>query len=133
MRIVFDTNVLVSALVFNSTNARNVLQLAIREHIVLFSSPTFSELSATLLSSKFSGIINIETIIRFLHNLKKAGIFITPSESILACRDPKDNKFLELAIAGKAACIVTGDKDLLILNPFRNIRIITSKEFLSQF
>jgi putative PIN family toxin of toxin-antitoxin system len=46
------------------------------------------------------------------------------------CRDPKDNKFLELAIDGKATSIVTGDKDLLVLHPFRNINIVTPGAFL---
>jgi putative PIN family toxin of toxin-antitoxin system len=59
--------------------------------------------------------------------------FIEPKTEITECRDPKDNKFLELAIAGNAECIVTGDKDLLELNPFRNIQIITPKEFLDRF
>ena len=65
--------------------------------------------------------------------LVRIGVFIEPKIEITECRDPKDNKFLELAVAGKADCIVTGDKDLLVLHPFRNIRIITPKEFLSQF
>jgi predicted nucleic acid-binding protein len=53
--------------------------------------------------------------------------------SIDACRDPKDNKFLELAVEAGAACIITGDKDLLVLNPFRNIPIFTPAEFLEKF
>lgn len=46
------------------------------------------------------------------------------------CRDPKDDKYLELAVDCKATCIITGDKDLLVLNPFRNIVIVTAAEFL---
>ncbi len=65
--------------------------------------------------------------------LVRIGEFIEPKIEITECRDPKDNKFLELAVAGNADCIVTGDKDLLVLDPFRNIRIITPKEFLDQF
>jgi hypothetical protein len=53
-------------------------------------------------------------------------------ESINICRDPKDDKFLELAFSGKADFIVTGDQDLLVLNPFRNIEIITANVFLSR-
>ncbi len=54
-------------------------------------------------------------------------------ELITICRDPKDDKFLELAISGKADFIITGDQDLLILNPFRDIEIITANEFLTRF
>jgi putative PIN family toxin of toxin-antitoxin system len=49
------------------------------------------------------------------------------------CRDPKDNKFLELAVEAGAACLITGDKDLLILNPFQNTPILTASEFLEKF
>jgi predicted nucleic acid-binding protein len=55
---------------------------------------------------------------------------VQPSESIDECRDPKDNKYLELAISGHAESLITGDEDLLVLNPFRNIKIITALEFL---
>ena len=53
-----------------------------------------------------------------------------PSESIDECRDPKDNKYLELAISGHAESLITGDEDLLVLNRFRKIKIITVLEFL---
>jgi putative PIN family toxin of toxin-antitoxin system len=133
MRLVLDTNILVSAFVFKSANARNTLQLAAKDHVVLFSLATFRELSKTLINPKFSGIISPETVKNFIINLKKTGIFVAPSETISVCRDPKDNKFLELAVAGNATCIITGDTDLLVLNPFRKISIITPKEFLDQF
>jgi predicted nucleic acid-binding protein len=55
------------------------------------------------------------------------------SEKITICRDPKDDKFLELAVNGQANFIITGDEDLLVLNPFRNIEIITVNEFLNRF
>ena len=54
------------------------------------------------------------------------------SETIIECRDPKDNKFLELAVCANATCI-TGDKDLLILHPFRNIPILNAVDFLNNF
>ena len=57
--------------------------------------------------------------------------FIDVIEQINECRDPKDNKYLELAVSGKAECIVTGDDDLLVLNPFRGIEILTVQEFLA--
>jgi predicted nucleic acid-binding protein len=53
------------------------------------------------------------------------------TETITDCRDAKDNKFLELAVSGKADCVVSGDSDLLVLNPFRGISILTPREFLS--
>jgi putative PIN family toxin of toxin-antitoxin system len=55
---------------------------------------------------------------------------IETNETISECRDPKDNKFLELAVCGKADFIISGDEDLLVLNPFRNIQMITPDSFL---
>jgi len=57
----------------------------------------------------------------------------SPTEIITDCRDPKDNKFLELAVEANASCIVTGDKDLLVLDPFRGIPILTAADFLKKF
>lgn len=51
---------------------------------------------------------------------------------IRACRDPKDDKFLELAIDGRADAIVTGDQDLLVLHPFRGIAVLTPAEYLER-
>ncbi len=65
--------------------------------------------------------------------LVRIGEFIEPKIEFTECRDPKDNKFLELAVAGNADCIVTGDKDLLVLNPFRDTKIISPANFLIQF
>ncbi len=70
---------------------------------------------------------------RLIIDLVRIGEFIELAEKITVCRDPKDNKFLELAVAGNADCIVTGDKNLLILNPFRGIKIISTSDFLIQF
>nr|WP_242054306.1 putative toxin-antitoxin system toxin component, PIN family [Nostoc parmelioides] len=58
--------------------------------------------------------------------------FIKVTEQINECRDPKDNKYLELAVSGKAECIVTGDDDLLVLKPWRGIEILTVQEFLAK-
>ena len=52
------------------------------------------------------------------------------TETVAACRDPKDDQILELAISGNADCIVTGDDDLLTMNPFRGIAIIAPADFL---
>ena len=69
----------------------------------------------------------------FLDQLISDGLFINVSNSIKICRDPKDDKYLELAAASKASCIITGDKDLLVLHPFEGIPILTPFDFLNQF
>ena len=132
MRLILDTNVLVSAFVFKSETANNVFRVAVKKHTLLFSEPTFKELKSTLLKQKFAGVAELPTIRSFIFSLVRIGEFIEPKIEITDCRDPKDNKFLELALAGNATCMITGDKDLLILNPFRNIQIITPGNFIIQ-
>ncbi len=68
---------------------------------------------------------------RFLAGLLREAELIKLTEVIIDCRDAKDNKFLELAASGKADFIISGDEDLLVLNPFRGIPILTPGEFLS--
>jgi hypothetical protein len=133
MRLILDTNILVSAFVFKSETANIVVRHAAKKHTLLFSESTFKELKSTLLKPKFAEIVELPTIRKFIINLFRIGEFIDPKIKIAECRDPKDNKFLELAVAGNADCVITGDKDLLILNPFRGIKIISPSDFLIQF
>jgi predicted nucleic acid-binding protein len=66
------------------------------------------------------------------HFSQKVFPFVEISETIVACRDPKDDQYLALAINGGAECIVTGDEDLLVLHPFRSIPILTARSFLEK-
>ena len=69
----------------------------------------------------------------FIVKLIESAELVVITESIDICRDPKDNKFLELAVSGEADFIISGDRDLLVLNPFRSIEIITANDFLTRF
>jgi putative PIN family toxin of toxin-antitoxin system len=64
-----------------------------------------------------------------LHRIFAAAELVTITERIAACRDPKDDKFLELAVNGRADLIVSGDADLLVLDTFRGIPVITPAAF----
>lgn len=70
---------------------------------------------------------------RFMVSFLKVAEMVEIDEAITICRDPKDNKLLELAVSGNANFLVTGDKDLLVLNPFRGIEIIVPRDFLEKF
>ena len=63
-------------------------------------------------------------------SLVDAGTLVKVTESIAICRDPKDNMILELAVSGNAEVIVTGDDDLLAMNPFKDISILNPQSFL---
>jgi putative PIN family toxin of toxin-antitoxin system len=72
---------------------------------------------------------DIEALIKLLLLLGEA---VEPAQRITACRDPKDDKVLEAAVEGKAQFIVTGDKDLFVLSPFKGIFILGPSAFLER-
>lgn len=126
---VVDTNVLVSALVFKRKPEQVISRILQFGHF-LFSDDTLEELLDVLGRPRFSKYISDEIINDYIKLLDSFSIYLKPSEKITACRDPKDNMILELAVAGKAEFIITGDQDLLVLNPFRHVRIVTPADFL---
>lgn len=97
------------------------------------STDTIDELDEVLRRPKFNRYLREEERLLFLAAFIRDVKVIDITEKLTECRDPKDNKFLELAISGNAACIVSGDSDLLVLNPFRGVAILTPQEFISRF
>jgi putative PIN family toxin of toxin-antitoxin system len=71
-----------------------------------------------------------EERIQFLMMLLRESRIVRVNRIVEDCRDPKDNKYLELALEAGASCILSGDKDLLVLNPYHGIPILTPCEFL---
>jgi uncharacterized protein len=96
------------------------------------SNAVFLELQEVLLRPKFDKYSTPSKREAFLEDLIETVQFIEVTEEIDECRDPKDNKYLELVVSGNAECIITGDQDLLVLNPFRRIDILTVQEFLGK-
>jgi uncharacterized protein len=131
-RFVFDTNVLISAFLFSQSKPRQALNQAQDIGVLIFSGSVFSELKEVLYRPKFDRYLTKERRQELLEDLTQATQFIDVTEQISECRDPKDNKYLELAVSGQAECIVTGDDDLLVLNPWRGIEILTVQEFLAK-
>jgi putative PIN family toxin of toxin-antitoxin system len=130
-RFVLDTNLIVSAALLGQSVPRQAFELALSRGELLLSDAMQVELSAVLKRNKFNRYVSLETRLRFLAGLLSLTTPVTVTEHINVCRDPKDNKVLELAVSGKADCIVTGDGDLLVLNPFRDIPILTPVDFLA--
>ena len=131
MRFVFDTNVVISALLLANSVPRKAFDRAVDSGIILISVPVILELADVLGRTKLNKYLLEDERMRFLVGLLKQAEIVHVSETIDSCRDPKDNKFLELAVAGNASCIVSGDNDLLVLNPFRGIPILKPSEFLT--
>jgi len=117
-------------LLFDGSKPSKAFDIGINQGVLLFSLPTLAELEEVLWRNKFDRYISHEKRKRFLTSLILHSTPIETNETISECRNPKDNKFLELAVCGKADFIISGDEDLLVLNPFRNIQIITPDSFL---
>lgn len=130
MRLVCDTNIIISALLFEGSKPAKAFDIGINHGAILFSSSTFTELEEVLSRNKFDQYISREERKQFLTSFILDSTPVEINEAISECRDPKDNKFLELAVCGKADFIISGDEDLLALNPFRNIQILTPDSFL---
>lgn len=128
-RLVFDTNVLISGLLTDNSVPQKIFDYAQTKAILLISEETFQELAEVLTQSKFDRYITLEKRAKFLNLLNLKAEMIEIKTKINLCRDPKDNKFLELAVNGKANYLISGDQDLLILNPFQKISILSPQAF----
>ena len=131
LKIVLDTNTILSALCFPQSIVRQAFNKATIEHQIVASEATWAELTEVINRPKFDKYIPKIQRLAFIETVKQKAIFYEITETITDCRDPKDNKFLELAVAADAQYIVTGDLDLLIINPFRTIHILKSGDFLA--
>lgn len=131
MRFVLDTNVIVSALLLPVSVPRQAFDKALTEGKLPVSVPVILELADVLSRKQFNKYLLEAERTRFLVGLLREAELFDIAETISNCRDPNDNKFLELACSSQADCIISGDDDLLLLNPFRDIPIITPREFLS--
>lgn len=132
MRFVFDTNVLVSALLFEDSKPAKIIFSALKEGEILLSSDLVNEVHGVIYRKKFDRYISNEQRNEFLTVLVQTGTLIEITENIEVCRDPKDNMILELAVSGQANMIVSGDGDLLVLHPFRGISILAPENALSK-
>lgn len=132
-RFVIDTNVLISALLFKSSVPFRAIALAEKQGIILYSEATLKELERVLNRSKFDKYLSQEERQVFLLKFIGSSQLVNITEKISVCRDEKDNKFLELAVSGNANLILTGDLELLVLNPFQSIEILTPEQFIDRF
>ncbi len=131
MRAVLDTNILVSAVLLPHSVPRRVFDHVIRNARLLHSDAVISELSDVLSRPKFDRYISASDRLEFLAKTVRDAESVEVIVSITACRDPGDNKFLELAVAGSVSHLITGDEDLLALNPIRGIAIVRPQEVLA--
>jgi putative PIN family toxin of toxin-antitoxin system len=131
-RVVIDTNVLVSSLFFTTSTPGLAVERAVTKAQLIATTDTLRELIEKLHSPKFDRYVRRERRDALLERVASLVEIIDVLQSIRASRDPKDDRFLEAAVNGRADVIITGDKDLLDLNPFRGIAIVTPADYLAR-
>lgn len=129
MRLVVDTNVFVSAALKDSSWPAGTVRWLGKYGGLLKSRDTEQELFAVLQRPRIAPKI-APFLLDDMRRLFAAAELVTITERVAACRDPKDDKFLELAVNGHADVIVSGDADLLVLDTFRGIPIVPPVAFM---
>jgi putative PIN family toxin of toxin-antitoxin system len=129
-RIVADTNCLVSRLLLPSSVPGNAVRKAVDSGLLLVSEATMNELADVLARSKFDRYISLADRQQFVRLLGRVAEFVPIVYPVRECRDPTDDKFLEVALNGKADLILTGDADLLALHPWQGIAILPPARYL---
>jgi putative PIN family toxin of toxin-antitoxin system len=112
--------------------SRQAFDYVVLQAQLLVSEETLAELDEVFCRPKFNKYISQRLRLEFFAALVRKADVIQVTDVITDCRDNKDNKFLELAISGKASHIISGDNDLLVLNPFRDIIISSPATFLER-
>lgn len=132
VRAVLDTNVVISAALLPHSIPRQAFDRVLEHGTVLISSAAVAELNDVLHRPRFDTYLREEERMEFLATLVREAELVDVTDVVTDCRDPKDNKFLELAVSGKATHIISGDDDLLVLHPFHGITILTPRDFIAQ-
>jgi putative PIN family toxin of toxin-antitoxin system len=131
-RVVVDTNALVSRLLLPASIPGQAVDKAVDEAQLLISEATLKELADVLARAKFDPYMTVGDRQEFLRLLGRIAETVQVIHTIRACRDARDDKFLELAVNGEASLIITGVVDFLDLDPFQGIPIITPASYLGR-
>ncbi|MDK9719648.1 MAG: putative toxin-antitoxin system toxin component, PIN family [Rhodospirillales bacterium] len=128
--IVIDTNVWISSFLWSSKTLDAVLTIAKTKFQIIGSHETLAEIAATFSKPKFTSKMSFKERQLLFDIVVRNTLIVEICETVSDCRDPRDNKFLELAVSGGANQIITGDGDLLALHPWRGVSILTPRQFV---
>jgi hypothetical protein len=129
--IVFDASALVSAALKADSVPEHALLRAEEVDVFALSAEVDAEIAGVLSRPKFALAIPLARRERVLEILRHAAVWFEPAVQVTDCRDPKDDKYLELALAAGAETIVSSDDDLLVLHPWRGVRILRPADYLA--
>jgi uncharacterized protein len=131
-RVVVDTNVLVSRLLVAESIPSQAVREARRRGRLLVSDATLNELAEVLAREKLDRYVSVGQRQQFIRQIGRIAELIPIIQIVRECRDPKDDKFLEVALNGRADVIITGDADLLGMHPWREIVLLSPGKFLKK-
>lgn len=132
-RVIFDTSTLIGVILKPQSLPALVFYHAAKHHLLLTSIETMAELVEVVQRDKFDRFRSREERLTVLAYYQGLALAVPVTEVATDCRDEKDNKFLSLALSGKADIVVSSDDDLLVLNPYQDIPILTAREYAEQF
>ena len=132
-RVVVDTNCLVSRLLLTDSVAARAVCKAVDTSILLASEATMEELADVLGRSRFDRYVSLEDRKQFLRLYGRIAEFVLIMYPVRECRDPDVDRFLEVALNGRANVILTGDRDLLSLHPWRGVAILSPRGYLKRW
>jgi len=129
--IVFDTSTLVSATFRRVCVPDLAVRHAFRTDRIAISEPVMAEVLEVFYRPSVARFIDTEARADLLGQLRRLGVAVAPAVPVTDCRDAKDDKYLELALAAGAATIVSSDQDLLVLHPWRGVQILRPAAYLA--
>jgi putative PIN family toxin of toxin-antitoxin system len=130
--IVFDVSALVGAAIKRDGVPEQAFRHALSHDQVAVSEPVIAELVDVFARPKLQRFLDPDLRDGMLAALDALGIVFTPTECVTDCRDVKDDMYLELALASSASIIVSSDQDLLVLHPWRGVRLLRPAEYLAE-
>ncbi len=131
-RWVIDTNVLISRFLKEDGTPARAVDKAVASGQLLMSDDTLSEFRDVMMRPRFDRYHSPQTRRRLLEVTSALAQLVHITRRIQACRDPRDDKFLDVAVNGEAEAIITGDRALLDLHPFHGVRILMPSAFLAE-
>lgn len=132
MKIVVDTNLIISASLSANSVSRAAFK-ALSGHVVVSCEEQVMEVFSVVKREKFDKFSALKNRIDFVMEFINSTHLVRVVEKIKICRDAQDDIFINLAISANAEMIISGDKDLLELNGYKGIKIITPREFLDKW
>jgi putative PIN family toxin of toxin-antitoxin system len=133
MRVVIYTNILVSFAIRPNSDFEKIFDRIAAQGVFLVSEDTLAELFDVLSRERFRKFIPLDQSIDYVEWYAGISEQVIVTQHVVACRDPKDAKFLALAVSGRADCILAGDHDLLDMVKFNGVPIYRPAEFMRLF